>query len=49
LLDRTKAWAAAVTSGILCRMLVLWSTISPTVTGTSSFLKSRMGCGTPSS
>ena len=49
LLDRTKARVAAVTSAILARMLVLWSTTSPTVTGTSSFLKSRMGCATPSS
>jgi hypothetical protein len=37
LLDRTKARAAAVTSASFGRMLVLWSTTSPTVTGTSSF------------
>jgi len=46
---RTKAWAAAVTSGILCRMLVLWSTISPTVTGTIFVPEEPDGCGTPSS
>ena len=37
LLDRTKVRAAAVTSASFGRMVVLWSTTSPTVTGISSF------------
>jgi len=47
LLDCTKLRAAAATSASLGRMLVLWSTTNPTVTGISSLVKTRIFCAVP--